>query len=167
MLEYPLVLLFPVAMLYAGIMDFFTMTIPNRISIALVLGFFGAALLGGMSWTAILTHAGVAMAVLVVSFGMFSRGWIGGGDAKLWPAAVLWFGYEQAFDYTILVALIGGLLASFILTYRHAIPPVMVAGRDWAERLHDKSAGIPYGVALAVAALWLFPSSPVFLSYAV
>ena len=53
-----------------------------------------------------------------------------------------------------------------LLTYRNITPPVWVMGQDWALRLHDRRGGIPYGVALAGAALWVYPSTPWFLAFA-
>jgi len=153
-------------MIYAAAMDFFTMTIPNRASIALVAGFFAAAVLGGLGWFDVLKHMAAAVVVLAVAIVLFARGWIGGGDAKLMSAAVLWFGFDQLLDYCVGVTLVGGLLTMLILSYRNVIPPIMIAGRDWAERLHDKKAGVPYGLALGAAALWLYPSSEVFKAFA-
>jgi prepilin peptidase CpaA len=37
--------------------------------------------------------------------------------------------------------------------------PDLLAGRQWAERLHRPDAGIPYGVALAAAALIVYPQT--------
>ena len=111
-------------------------------------------------------HAGVGCGVLVFAIAMFSQGWVGGGDAKLLAAASLWFGLSQVLDYFLMVAIFGGILSVTMLAFRHAIPPVVIAGRDWAERLHNKKTGIPYGVALAAAALWLYPSSDVFKAFA-
>jgi prepilin peptidase CpaA len=37
--------------------------------------------------------------------------------------------------------------------------PQLLRGRSWAERLHSKDAGVPYGVALAAAALLLYPDT--------
>ena len=165
MLEYPLLLLFPAAMLYAAVMDFFTMTIPNKISVALVIGFFAVALLAGVSWQVLLDHIGAGLLVLVISIFMFARGWFGGGDAKLMSAAALWFGFELLADYLLLVTVFGGMLALFILTYRQVIPPMWISGLEWAERLYDKKSGIPYGLALASAALCLFPTSHLFLMH--
>ena len=161
-LDYPLLLIFPIAMVYAAAMDFFTMTIPNRVSIALIAGFFAAAILGGLGWQDILRHAGAGALVLLITMAMFSQGWLGGGDAKLLSAAALWLGFGQLVDYVFVTALIGGALGIGILMFRNVIPPVTIAGRDWAERLHDKKAGIPYGVALGAAGLWIFPNSDVF-----
>jgi prepilin peptidase CpaA len=166
-LEYPLLLVFPIAMVYAAVMDLFTMTIPNRISLALIVGFFAAAIMGGMPSADILRHVGAGLSVLAVSIFMFSRGWMGGGDAKLLAAASLWVGFAQLLEYVFVVTLFGGALGIFILAYRNVIPPIVIAGRDWAERLHDKKSGIPYGVALGAAGLWVFPNSDVFRAFAV
>lgn len=165
MLDYPVLIIFPLAMAYAAAMDLFTMTIPNRVSLALVAGFLCTAILAGMPLIDIAKHAGVGLAVLAVAILMFSQGWVGGGDAKLLAAAALWFGVNQIVDYIFMVAMFGGLLSLFFMSFRSFIPPVMIAGRDWAERLHDKKSGIPYGVALAAAGLWLYPDSDVFRAF--
>ena len=165
MLEYPVLLVFPIVMAYAAAMDLLTMTIPNRVSLALVAGFFCTAILGGMAWLDIARHVGIGVALLALSILMFSQGWVGGGDAKLLAAAGLWFGFSQVLDYIMTVAIFGGLLSLFILSYRNLIPSVLVVGHGWAERLHDKKSGIPYGIALAGAGLWLYPSSDVFRAF--
>ena len=165
MFDYPVLIIFPMAMAYAAVMDVFTMTIPNRVSLALVAGFFGAAILGGMPMIEILKHLGIGLAVLALAIFMFHQRWVGGGDAKLLAAASLWFGVDHIGDYMFMVAMFGGLLSLFFMSFRSFIPPVMIAGRDWAERLHDKNAGIPYGVALAAAGLWVYPNSDVFRGF--
>ena len=74
-------LLFPALMAFAASSDLFTMTISNRISLALVAGFLLLAPFGGMSMHDFLMHLGAGAAVLVVAFGCFAMGWVGGGDA--------------------------------------------------------------------------------------
>ena len=59
MLDYPVLLAFPMIMAYAAVMDFFTMTIPNRVSLALIAGFLATAVLGGMSWREVLDRKSV------------------------------------------------------------------------------------------------------------
>jgi prepilin peptidase CpaA len=158
-LEYPLLLVFPIAMAFAGAMDLLTMTIPNRVSLALVAGFLLAALASGMSWTTFLSHVAAGALLLVVGVLLFSRGWVGGGDAKLLAAAVLWLGFENLFAYVVLVAFLGGALALAILSFRTLVPPLSFAAPQWAVRLHDRKSGMPYGLALAAAALWIYPST--------
>ena len=166
MLEYPLLLVFPLAMAVGGLMDLLTMTIPNRVSLALVAGFVPAALLTGMPWTVFAGHVGAGAMMLVIGILMFSQGWIGGGDAKLLAAAALWLGFEDLLTYAVLVALLGGALALVILTYRTFIPPLWIGRPAWAVRLHDRKSGIPYGLALAAAALWIYPSTAWFAAAA-
>lgn len=159
MLDCPLLLVFPLAMVMAGIMDLLTFTIPNRISLALVAGFLAAAFLAGLPSMVLLTHAGAGLLVLAAGFAMFARGWIGGGDAKLMAAAALWLGFESLPAFLFHTALLGGAMAMLLLTYRRYVPLPWLTRQAWAMRLHDRSQGIPYGVALAGAGLLVYPST--------
>lgn len=149
--------LFPAMMAFAASSDLFTMTIANRVSLALVAGFGLLALLVGMSTAELISHAGAAAVVLVVVFAMFTRGWIGGGDAKLAAATVLWLGFAHLADYLVYASLIGGALTLAIIQFRTMPLPRLFVGREWAERLHRLDAGVPYGIALAAAALLVYP----------
>ena len=159
MLEYPLLLVFPAAMALAAAMDLLTMTIPNRVSLALLAAFVAAAPLTGMPWPQFFSHLLAGFGMLALGILMFARGWIGGGDAKLLAAAMLWLGFDNGIQYAFLVAQMGGVLAAAILAYRSLVPPLWLAGQPWALRLHDRRTGIPYGVALGAAALWVYPST--------
>ncbi|MFM9851013.1 MAG: prepilin peptidase [Hyphomicrobiaceae bacterium] len=164
--QYVLLLTFPAIMAFAGSIDLLTMTIPNRVSLALVATFPLAAAFIGMEWTTFASHLGAGALMLVVGIGMFARGWLGGGDAKLLAAAALWFGFEHLAGYLLLVAIAGGALSLLVLSYRNWVPPAWMLGQAWAMRLHDRKVGIPYGIALAAAALWIYPSTPWFAGFA-
>jgi prepilin peptidase CpaA len=151
--------LFPVMLAFAAFSDLFTMTIANRVSLILVGGFLGLALLTGMSTHDMLSHAGAGAAVLIVAFVCFTQGWIGGGDAKLAAATVLWLGVGHIADYLICASLLGGALTMALIHFRTMPMPQMLMGREWAERLHRQDAGVPYGIALAVAALVVYPQT--------
>ena len=140
-------------------MDLFTMTIPNRVSIALVLAFFGAALVSAMPLQVFWGHLGCGLLTLLITMFMFARGWLGGGDAKLLSATVLWIGPENLVTYLIAMTLLGGALAIAILVYRALIMPSWLIRQDWALRLHEQGSGIPYGIALAGAGLWVYPAT--------
>jgi prepilin peptidase CpaA len=165
MIEFPLLMMFPVAMAFAGAMDFFTMTIPNRLSLLLIAAFAVAALFAGMPLAAIGNHVMAGLLLLGVGIFMFSMGWLGGGDAKLMAAAALWIGFDGLFSYLLQVTMLGGLLATAIMTYRSVSLPVWLMGERWAARLHEQEGGIPYGMALAGAALWVYPSTPWFTAF--
>ena len=106
-----------------------------------------------MSAADILSHAAAAACVLVVAFGLFACGWIGGGDAKLAAATVLWIGFAHLADYLLYASLLGGALTLLLIQFRALPLPRMLVGRQWAERLHRRGGGVPYGIALAAAAL--------------
>ncbi len=153
-------------MAFAGAMDFFTMTIPNRVSLALIAGFGVVAAMAGAPWMLVANHVAAGLLFLGVGIFMFSMGWLGGGDAKLLAAAALWLGFDSLFPYITLVTILGGVLAIGLLAFRNITPPVWLMGQEWALRLHDRRGGIPYGIALAGAALWVYPSTPWFMAFA-
>lgn len=151
--------LFPAVMAFAAASDLLTMTISNRVSIALALGFFLAAFLIGMSYAEMGEHMLAALIVLAVAFACFAFGWIGGGDAKLAAATALWFGFSHLMDYLLLAALLGGVLTLVLLALRQWPLPSPLARQPWIVRLHDMKTGIPYGIALAIAGLLVYPDT--------
>jgi prepilin peptidase CpaA len=151
--------LFPAMMAFAASSDLLTMTIANRVSLVLIGGFALLAVLSGLSGADVLSHIGAATAVLAVAFTCFACGWIGGGDAKLAAATALWLGFSHLFDYLVYASLLGGALTLLIVQFRNLPMPRLLIGREWAERLHRQGGGVPYGIALAVAALAVYPQT--------
>jgi prepilin peptidase CpaA len=152
-------MLFPALMAFAACSDLLTMTISNRVSLALVAGFFALALVIGMNPALILSHMGAAAAVLAVAFVFFARGWIGGGDAKLAAATALWLGFDHLMPYLLYASVFGGLLSIALLGVRTMPLPSLLSGQPWAARLHHPDSGVPYGIALAAAALVIYPDT--------
>jgi prepilin peptidase CpaA len=152
-------LLFPAIMAFAASSDLLTMTISNRVSLALVAGFFALAWLGGMSSVDVLLHMAAAGTVLIVTFALFAKGWIGGGDAKLAASTALWLGFDHLFAYLLYASLFGGALTMLLIQFRWAPLPQALARQEWVQRLHRKDGGVPYGIALAAAALVVYPET--------
>ena len=150
-------LLFPALMAFAASSDLLTMTISNRVSLALAAGFGVMALATGMSGAELLPHLGAGFAVLAVAFMLFACGWIGGGDAKLAAVTALWLGFDQLLSYLLYASLIGGAMTLLMIHLRTMPLPAALQGQDWAERLHQRDGGVPYGIALAAAALLVYP----------
>jgi prepilin peptidase CpaA len=153
-------LLFPALMAFAASSDLITMTISNRVSLVLIASFFVLAWMWSMPLAEIGMHTGAAATVLVAAFIFFARGWIGGGDAKLAAATALWLGFDQLLNYVIFASLLGGILTLAILRFRLMPLPSVLANQEWAKRLHRMDSGIPYGIALALAALLIYPDTP-------
>lgn len=154
-----ILLIFPAAMIMAASFDFFTMTIPNWLTAGLAVAFVALAPFAGMSAHDLAWHAGAGLAMLAVGFALFSFGWIGGGDAKLFAATALWLGWEHLLHYAILFSLIGGALTLVLLMARRMPLPATLGRIGWVARLHEPRGGIPYGIALAVGGLATFPAT--------
>jgi len=152
--------LFPAMMAFAASSDFLTLTISNRVSLILVGGFVALAVIGGVSLADVLSHLAAGCVVLVAAFSLFARGIIGGGDAKLAAATALWLGFDHLLPYLLYASLLGGALSVGLIWFRMAPLPDWLARHDWAQRLHGKDAGVPYGIALAAAALAVYPQTP-------
>jgi len=152
-------LVFPALMAFAAASDLFTMTISNRVSLALFAGFLALAVFSGMGPHEILLHIGAGATVLLVAFGCFAMGWVGGGDAKVAAAAALWFGFAQLMNYLLYASMFGGALTLLLLQFRQWPLPYPLNGQAWLLRLHAKESGIPYGIALAIGALMIYPET--------
>lgn len=156
--------MFPAVMVYAGIMDLMTLKIRNVLVIVVAVCFFIAAPIVGLGIEDIVLNVAVAAIVLIVSFGFFAAGWIGGGDAKLAAATALWFGWEQVLPYLLVSTLAGGLLTLLLLGFRSILMPASFYSRPWLVKLHESKTGVPYGIAFAIAALIVFPDTVWFKS---
>lgn len=152
-------LVFPFLMAYAAVNDLLTMRISNRITGLVVAGFLLYALASGMALTDFGLHMAAGVLTLVVAFAMFARGWVGGGDAKLAAATALWLGMEHLADYIVVASVLGGALTLAILYVRSYPMPAATLRLPFAVKLHDSRTGIPYGIALAAAALIVLPTA--------
>jgi prepilin peptidase CpaA len=106
--------------------------------------------------------AGTAAGVLAVAFTFFALNWIGGGDAKLVSASALWIGLGLLLQYLIYVALLGGALTLIILALRRYPLPARLARHAWIDKLHNPKTGVPYGIALAISAILVYPQTAIF-----
>ena len=153
-------ILFPALMAYSAWSDLFTMRIGNWISVLLVMGFVCLAMASGMSLATLgLAHLSCGAAVLVLTFALFAFGWIGGGDAKLAAATAVWIGWPHLADYGLLASILGAGLTLAILRFRKQDLPARWLAQSWIARLHNRTSGVPYGVALACAGLTLYPET--------
>ena len=162
MLSVLLALIFPALMVFAAFSDLLTMRIANWLVIAVVVAYFVLALVARLDWSSVGIATAVAAATLAVSFAFFAFGWIGGGDAKLIAATVLWMGLGLLLQYLVYAALLGGVLTLAVLALRRQPLTPLIARQVWLERLHNPKTGVPYGIALAIAALLLYPQTEIF-----
>jgi len=156
------VVVFPALLIVAAGWDVASYTIPNSLSLALVTGFAVFAVAKGLSPGEVGSHALAGSIGLAAGFALFAAGFIGGGDAKLFAAIILWFGFRDFLGYAVLAALTGGALTVVFVSLRSLPLPATLFGRAWVARIFDNKAGIPYGVALSGGALFALPHTAMF-----
>ncbi|WP_417671020.1 A24 family peptidase [Roseibium sp.] len=161
MLEAALLVVFPILVAFAGISDLLTMKIPNHVSILLIIGFGLVGLAAGLSVADWGNYLLGGLVVFVPCFAMFALGWVGGGDAKVASAIALWFGFgADLVTFVVLTAFLGMFLTLGLLFFKNMpILPAFMTRIEWITRLHDPRTGIPYGIAIAVAALIVYPET--------
>jgi len=150
-------LFFATVMIWAAGSDLATMTIPNRIVLILLAGFL---ILAPLTDVRMIQAAAGGTIALLISFILFSRGWIGGGDAKLVAVAGLWIGADQLGLFLLMTSLFGAVLTIAILMFRAATLRPSMSGLTWLARLHRPGGGIPYGVAIAGAGCGVLIGTP-------
>jgi len=148
-------LAFAALMLLAAIEDLRRLVIPNALTLSLCVLWPLYALTVSTPLGA-LSALGCAVAIFLVGALLFSRGYIGGGDVKLLAVAVLWAGPARTVPVLLLTALLGGMLALFLM-----IPPAAQLATLARAKLGPGEAAVksgmatpvPYGIAIAAAAL--------------
>ncbi|WP_349957125.1 prepilin peptidase [Rhizobium sp. ZPR3] len=164
MLEAAILLIFPLCMSLAAISDLLTMTIPNRLSLALAISFFVLTPIIGLSFAEIGMHVAGAGTVFFACFTLFALNVMGGGDAKLLAAAALWFGFDSSLvEFLVYVAFIGGALTVFIVFLRSQANTILAIGLPLPNSLVIAKK-IPYGIAIAIGGVMAFPSSPILIA---
>jgi prepilin peptidase CpaA len=144
-----LALVFAILMLAAAAEDAVRLRISNITVLLVLIGAIVAAFVAGPE-VRLWQNLAVFLALLAVGTPMFAAGKLGGGDVKLLASVGLWFDFRGALGMLIAVALAGGLLALLVLVLR---------ALGWSEEMRRRvvllrpGGGIPYGVAIAAAAL--------------
>lgn len=159
MIQAAVLVIFPMLVAYGGVSDLLTMTIRNRVTVLLISGFCLLALAVGLPLQAWGLHALGLAVVFVPCFVFFAFNWMGGGDVKFISAISLWIGFTpELAAFAILVAIYGMVLTIGLLLMRQKlIVPIILIQQDWFARLHDRNSGIPYGIAIAIAGLQVYP----------
>ena len=150
--EFLLVVLVIILMV-AAVIDVRTFTISNRLNATV-------ALLAPLYWWSIslpfwpdaAIQIGVAVAVFAALAITFYLGMMGGGDVKHAGALALWFSLGETVRFLVIMSLAGGLLTVVVLILhrsktRRAVP------QDSEKEIEKPE--VPYGVAIAIGALWI------------
>ena len=156
-----LLLVFPFILVVAAFLDLFAMKIPNKLNIALVIAYACFAYILKLPLEDVAMSLALSLGILAFGFGLFALGVMGGGDVKFMAAIALWFGFSiEALEFVFMTSIYGGLLTIAILLLRR-VPylPSFMHGQEWLLKLHDNKIGVPYGIAIAVAAIQIYPNT--------
>lgn len=163
MITAAILVIFPLCLAVSAFSDMLTMTIPNRVSLLLLISFPVIAVFSGMPWNEVFLHFAAGLAVFVVVFALFALNVMGGGDAKLLATSAIWFGFHTSLmEYLIYVGLLGGLLTISILSLRSHVNSILGMGLPIPTPLL-LAKKVPYGIAIGLAGILAFPSSPLML----
>lgn len=146
-------LVYPACLLWAAKSDIDSMTIPNRLTLGLGLAFVPAALLLGLTPEQWGVHLGLAFAGLVAGMILFALRVMGGGDAKLIAATLIWLGSDGAMAFLVYTALAGGALTLALLWARRNVAQFAHALPASIGRHLEAKGDIPYGVAICAGGL--------------
>lgn len=94
-------------------------------------------------WPDVAMQILLAAVVFALFLGAFAAGQMGGGDVKLIGALALWLPFHPLLQMLMVMSVGGGVLTL-----------LMLADRAWRKRSEIE---IPYGVAIAIAALIFLP----------
>lgn len=145
---------YALVLVYAGFSDIRLRKIPNWTVIAILVLFVPWLFLGPqVSWVGALIAFGIA---LVVTVGLYLGGIIGAGDSKLFTVTALFTGLKLLGVMALATALIGGAIAIVMLMMN---PRKMMRGLT-AKGRESQGRGIPYGVPIALAALFVMFATP-------
>ncbi|MGB3456489.1 MAG: prepilin peptidase [Litorimonas sp.] len=153
-------LVFALPLLAAACTDFWSMKIPNQISLLLLAGFFVTLPLTWQGVEVLGEHMLVGLVFFVAGFAMFAFGWIGGGDAKLMAAVSIWFGWGDVSDFIFYTTLFGAALGIFLLL-GDKMAPIRLRTSEAGMRLFQGGKDMPYGIALAAGGLFVWPTSAI------
>jgi prepilin peptidase CpaA len=144
-------------LIYAALLDFRKLFIPNWITLALT-GLFFVYALAARPDIDILLHVLCAFGFLVViGIVLFSTGWMSGGDVKLLTAVILWAGPKNTLLALLIVTSVGLVLALVIMALRWLIRRSPRSALARALPTWVKLGICPYGIAISIGALMLMP----------
>ena len=145
-----------IILIVAAVIDVRTFTISNRLNatVALLAPVYWWSI-GLPLWPDAAIQVAVALAVFVALAAAFYIGMMGGGDVKLAAALALWFSPASTVKFLVIMSLAGGLLTVVVLIFHRARSRRAPASADADGEKEIAKPEVPYGVAIAIGALWI------------
>ncbi len=126
--------------------------IPNWLVASILVLYPVAVLISPHQIDWMMALAGAAI-VFLVGYVVFALRLMGGGDIKLITVCALWVGWSSLLEFIFVTAILGGLLAAALWIIRKLIPHIKSI--KVLPRILKEGESVPYGVAIALAFLYL------------
>lgn len=150
-------------LLFAALHDIVARTVPDWVSALLAVMGLGARIVDHT----VLTGSGAALAIFVAGAILWRKGWLGGGDVKLIPAAALVVPTERIVPFLVAMSVSGSVLAVLYLIggriARRArdtkLPGIVKPSPLWARAVRAelwrlrRGGPLPYACAIAAGFL--------------
>ena len=151
---------------FAAARDIATRLIPDGVPIAIAVIGLAARLFDGWAAAGMSLLLGAAIFLMLVPIA--ARGWLGGGDVKLFGAMAVGLSPGLTWDFVVASVFVGGALGVAYILGRHLAPETRVAGgatllrrvlavEAWRMR---RRGPLPYAVAIAGGGIILLISLP-------
>lgn len=154
---------FPAMLLAAAAFDVSSFKIPNRLTALMVVAWPICAMATDMTLVQMGWAMVAALVVLMFGFSLFAAGLLGGGDAKLMAAVVLYTGASLALPFVLRTTIAGASVAIMLTMFRRFPLPQMAMEHQWIMQLYGRSRDMPYAVAIAIGGLTVWPMSAFYL----
>lgn len=150
-----------------AVYDIISLKIPNFLVVPIILLFFVTVIV----WDGeiqVWIHIVVAVVMLCIGAALFYFDLIGGGDAKLVTAAVLWAGFDSLGSYFFIFGIAGLLISLLFLSLRPGLEyfalraKIALKGEKYLPKSLISGAHIPFAVPIAIASVWISFQLPFF-----
>ncbi len=136
--------------------DIRSLSIPNAYSLAILLCFVPAWIAMPSVFAPLWQHVAAFFIVFIVTYAMFYKGMMGGGDVKLATALSLWIGLRGMIPFIFSMSIVGGVLGVLTLIIRKKKPFRHPRPGGWIGEVQAGRDAIPYGVAISFGAWVVF-----------
>ena len=147
-------------LVWAAISDYRTFTIPNRVSLCILI-LYPAHVLSNPESLPWASSLGIAAIVFFAGCLLFAMKAMGGGDVKLLAVTTMWAGPAHIFEYFVVIGT-AGLILAIIFAARTALAEGATAEHRTllgavADMRHVPimKLTIPYGVAISAAGFFV------------
>ena len=141
--------------LAVAVIDVRTFKIPNKINLGLLgVGIFYALTVADFPWV---LHIGCGVLMFLVGAVLFQFRMLGGGDVKFLSVVAFWAGLQYMMGFAVVTALMGGIISAIYLL-KGWLKSRRLKAADPATDYNFLHESVPYGVAIAAGAVYVFLS---------